>query len=206
MKKEKKIIKKNEREMDVVFLLDRSGSMHGVENDTIGGYNSYLKSLKGSNIKITTILFDDKYEVITDRCPLEKVKELNNDVYYVRGCTALLDAIGKTIINLERKITNKTNKVLFVITTDGLENASHEFNKDKIKKMINEHQDWEFMYIGADIDSYSEGESIGISHHNIANYEKSCGGISKLFASIGKASKCMYEENTINDDWKEELK
>lgn len=202
MKKVKQTRKKVEREMDVVFLLDRSGSMHGVENDTIGGYNSYLKSLKGSNIKVTTILFDDKYEVITDRCPLEKMKELNNDIYYVRGCTSLLDAIGKTIINLEKK---NPKKVLFVITTDGLENASHEFGKDKIKKMIQEHKDWEFMYIGADIDSYSEGESIGISHHNIANYEKSCGGVSKLFASIGKASKCMYEENAINDDWKEEL-
>ena len=202
MKKVNQKTKKVEREMDVVFLLDRSGSMHGVENDTIGGYNSYLKSLKGSNIKVTTILFDDKYEIITDRCPLSKMKELNQNIYYVRGCTALLDAIGKTIIKLEE---NNPKKVLFVITTDGLENASHEFSKEKIKKMIQEHQDWEFMYIGADIDSYSEGESIGISRHNIANYEKSCGGVSKLFASVGKASKCMYEKNIINDDWKEEL-
>ena len=106
MKKVNQKTKKVEREMDVVFLLDRSGSMHGVENDTIGGYNSYLKSLKGSNIKVTTILFDDKYEIITDRCPLSKMKELNNDIYYVRGCTALLDAIGKTIIKLVPLLIN----------------------------------------------------------------------------------------------------
>ena len=198
--KNKKNVKKEE--MDVVFSLDRSGSMNGMEDDTIGGYNSYLDSLKGKNINVTTILFDDKYEMITEREKLEKVKKLNRETYYVRGCTALLDAIGKTINYLNSK---KPNKVLFIITTDGLENASKEFSKDKIKEMINHHSDWEFMYIGADIDSYSEGESIGIKRCNIANYKKSNKGVSKLFSSIGYASKCMYEECCINEDWKNDL-
>ena len=201
--KKQNVKKENLRkDMDVVFLLDRSGSMHGLESDTIGGYNNYLESLKGKNIFVTTILFDDQYEVINQREKLANVKHLDNETYFVRGCTALMDAIGKTILNLEK---NNPNKVLFVITTDGLENASKEFNKEKIKEMISKHTNWEFMYIGANIDSYSEGESIGIKSKNIANYQKSGKGVSKLFSSIGCACKSMYEDNEICDNWKEEL-
>ena len=112
------------KELDVVFLLDRSGSMQGSELDTIGGYNSYLsKQTKNKfNTKITTVLFDDQYEILHDRKDIKEVKDITEKEYYVRGCTALLDAIGKTINNLDKKV--KDNKVLFVITTDGLENAS----------------------------------------------------------------------------------
>lgn len=202
MKKKETKEKKLRRDMDVVFLLDRSGSMHGLESDTIGGYNNYLDSLKGNNIFVTTILFDDQYEVINQRKKLDTVSKLNNEVYYVRGCTALMDAIGKTIIEIEK---SEPNKVLFVITTDGLENASREFNKDKIKEMIKKHPDWEFMYIGANIDSYSEGESIGIKAKNIANYKPNGKGVQKLFSSVGYASKCLYEDSEITENWKEEL-
>jgi len=188
--------------MDVVFLLDRSGSMHGIENDTIGGYNSYLEKLKNDNIKVTTILFDDEYEFLTKREDIKSVKPLNNKTYYVRGSTALFDAIGKSILYLEQ---NNPHKVLFVITTDGMENSSKEFTKNKIKEMIKRHDDWEFMYIGADIDSYNEGESLGIKKKNIANYQKTSKGVSNLFESITCAAKCMYEEDTICDNWKKDL-
>ncbi len=189
-------------EMDVIFLLDRSGSMSGIEEDTIGGYNSYITSNKNKNYKVTTVLFDDKYEMITNREDIKNIKKLTNKKYFVRGCTALLDAIGKTIKYIESK---NSKKVLFIITTDGLENASSEYNKSQISEMIKGHKDWEFMYIGADIDSYSEGEKIGISKKNISNYKKDRKGVGKLFKAISAASEMMYEECELNEDWKKNL-
>ena len=190
------------KEMDIVFLLDRSGSMRGTEEDTIGGYNSYIENQKNNNVLVTTILFDDKYEMLYNRKNIKEVKPLNNKKYYVRGCTALLDAIGKTINYMDKE---KAKKVLFIITTDGLENASKEYTKNQIKEMIEGHKNYEFMYIGANIDSYSEGSSIGINKKNIANYKKDKKGISKLFMALGKVSKSYYSEEEICDDWKKEL-
>ncbi len=187
--------------LDIVFLLDRSGSMSGSELDVIGGYNSYLKNEKNKDALVTTVLFDDQYELLTDRIKLTKVEELTSKDYYVRGSTALLDAIGKTINYLDQK---KAHKVMFVITTDGFENASREYSKSKIKSMIESHKDWEFMYIGADIDSYSEGSSIGIKANNISNYRKDKEGVSKLFKSINRASE-MYSCDCLDASWKEEL-
>ncbi len=194
--------KETKKEMDIVFLLDRSGSMGGMEEDTIGGYNSYLKEQKKNNVKVTTVLFDDKYEVLHQRESIKNVNELTRNEYYVRGCTALLDAIGKTINYMD---SEKAKKVIFIITTDGLENASREFNRDKIKEMIENHNNWEFMYIGADIDSYQEGSAIGIKKTNISNYRKSKVGVESLFSSLGKASNSFYEESRVCADWKEDL-
>lgn len=194
--------KRINNEMDVIFLLDRSGSMGGIEKDTIGGYNSYIDSQRGKNVKVTTILFDDKYEVLHNREDVDNIKKLTNKEYYVRGCTALLDAIGKTIKTLESK---NPNKVIFFITTDGYENASKEYNKSQIKELIESHKDWKFMYIGADIDSYSEGRSLGIDDSFIANYEKSEKGVTKLFSALSSASECYYESNELKKSWKNEL-
>lgn len=193
------------KEMDIVFLLDRSGSMSGSEEDTIGGYNSYLDKQRKNkfNTKVTTILFDNEYEVLTDRKSIEDVSNLTKDTYFVRGSTALLDAIGKTINSLDKKV--KDNKVLFVITTDGLENSSCEYTKDKIKELINKHSNWEFIYIGANIDSYSEGMSIGIKKSNISNYSKTKQGTKKMFDAICLASEAFYNEDSINSKWKENL-
>lgn len=196
-------MKKNN--MDIVFLLDRSGSMHDSVSDTIGGYNSYIEKQKTSkkNIKITTILFDNEYEILHNRVDIKEVNNLTEKEYFVRGCTALLDAIGKTITDLDKKV--KDNKVLFVITTDGLENASKNYTKEQIKELISGHSNWEFLYIGANIDSYSEGTSLGINKKNISNYQKNTKGTTALFNAIGKATDIMCKSRCLNEEWKKEL-
>lgn len=188
--------------MDIVFILDRSGSMSGLESDTIGGYNGYLKGMKGKNARITTVLFDDKYELITNRTPIKDVKKMDNKTYFTRGSTALLDAIGKTIKNMDN---TDSKKVLFIITTDGYENSSIEYNKSQIKEMILGHSNWEFIYLGADIDSYSEASSIGIGVDRTSNFAKSKRGISKIFNKLMDLSFTYDEEDCICNNWKDGL-
>ena len=197
--------KVQDEDLDLIFLIDRSGSMHGSEEDTIGGFNSFIQKgrKKGFNTKVTAILFDDDYEVLYERKAIEDVSDLTEDKYFVRGCTALLDAIGKTITSLDRKIENK---VLFVIMTDGMENSSVEFSKPQIKSMIGNHN-WEFIFIGADIDSYSEAGNIGIRKSRVANYRKSKEGIGDVYTSIECATNAMRADMDLNDvDWKENLR
>ena len=189
-------------EMDIVFILDRSGSMQGIEGDTIGGYNSYINNQKDKNVLVTTVLFDDQYEMINNRKHISEVNKLTNKEYYVRGSTALLDAIGNTIKFMDKSINKK---VIFIITTDGYENASREYNKEQIKELIKGHSKWEFIYVGANIDSYEEGRKLGIKDQNISNYKKDKIGVSKLYDSIERASNMMYNESSIKDNWKDEL-
>lgn len=195
-------MKKKTNEMDVVFILDRSGSMHGSETDTIGGFNSYIEKNRNNNYKITTVLFDNEYELLYEGVNIKDVKKLTNKEYYTRGSTALLDAIGRSINYMDQK---ESKKALFIITTDGYENSSREFSKDKIKKMIKKHTNYEFMYIGADIDSYTEGASLGIRKENISNYVKDKKGIGMLFDAVGVASRKVMMDEELDSTWKEEL-
>lgn len=191
--------------MDLIFILDRSGSMSGSEKDTIGGFNSFIqKQIKDEkNTKVTTILFDHEYEVLYTRKPINKVTELTENEYWVRGSTALLDAIGKTINTLDKEIDNKT---LVVIMTDGYENSSKEYTKQQIKNLIENHN-WEFLYIGADIDSYSEAANFGFKKSRIANYKKSKKGFDEAFTSLGNAVECMKMNMSLdNEEWKKDLK
>lgn len=196
-------MKNEENEMDIIFLLDRSGSMYGSEKDTIGGFNSIIKEQKQDeiNAKVTTILFDHGYDVLYKRKDLFDVDELTEKEYNVRGSTALLDAIGRTMLTMQKEISGK---VLFVITTDGYENSSVEFTKTQIKNMIT-NSNWEFLYLGADIDSYGEAAKIGIKHDRVANYRKTEDGIKDMSSSISKATTMLYEENNIDLSWKEDL-
>jgi len=191
------------KKLNIVFLLDRSGSMRGSEYDTIEGYNSYLKEQRKNNAYITTVLFDDQYEILHKNKNIKEVKYLSLNKYFVRGCTALYDAIGKTINMVAKEVKNE--KVLFIITTDGLENASQEFDKRKISELIKKHSNWEFIYIGANIDSYEEASAIGIKRKNTANYSKSRKGIDKLFKCMCLLSDSFYEEEEININWKEDI-
>lgn len=166
---------------EVVFILDRSGSMSGLEADTIGGFNSMIakqKKEEGEAI-ISTVLFDDRSEVIYDRIPVEKIEPMNDSQYYVRGCTALLDAIGGAIhhIGTVHKYIRQEDcpeKTLFIITTDGMENASKKYSYEKVRKMVEKQKKkhgWEFLFLGANIDAIEVAGKFGISANRAMNYE-----------------------------------
>lgn len=196
--------KKPNDEMDIIFIMDRSGSMIGFSEDTIGGFNSFIEKEKEKDINtyVTTILFDNDYEILYERKEINKVEKLTEKEYWPRGSTALLDAIGKTITSFERKIDGKA---LVVIMTDGYENASVEFSKKQIKEMIDKH-DWEFIYLGAEIDSYSEASQFGFSKSRIANYDRSAKAVDEVFTSVGYARDMMVEDMSLdNASWKKEL-
>ena len=196
--------KKPNDEMDIIFIMDRSGSMTGFSEDTIGGFNSFIEKEKDKDINtyVTTILFDNDYEILYERKEINKVEKLTDKEYWPRGTTALLDAIGKTITSFERKIDGKA---LVVIMTDGYENASVEFSKKQIKEMIDKH-DWEFIYLGAEIDSYSEASQFGFSKSRIANYDRSAKAVDEVFTSVVHARDMMVEDMSLdNASWKKEL-
>ena len=195
---------KKEKKLDVVFILDKSGSMGGQEENTISSFNEYLEKEKNNkyNTYITTVLFSDTYSILHDRIPVKKVKKLTNKDYFVGGCTALYDALGNTINSMKQK---DTDKVLFIIITDGYENASREYKKDDIKNLINKNKDFEFIYVGADIDSYAAGSQIGIRKDNIANFKKDRMGTAKLFNAVGSFEKSMMEDSEMSTSWKQEL-
>ena len=188
-------MKKNLTEL--VFILDRSGSMCGLESDTIGGFNSMLKKQKEAEGEaiVSTVLFDDKMRVIHDRFNINDVAPMTERDYYVGGCTALLDAIGRSInkiVNVQRHLPEeaKAEKVIFVIITDGYENASREYTYDKIKRMIDHEQEkygWEFMFIGANIDAVSEGAKFGIREDRAVRYKSDAAGTALNFDVVAEA-------------------
>jgi uncharacterized protein YegL len=166
---------------EVVFILDRSGSMSGLEADTIGGFNSMIEKQKKEEGEayISTVLFDDRTEVLYDRVPVGKVEPMNEPQYYVRGCTALLDALGGAIHHIANvhkyaREEDKPEKTLFIITTDGMENSSHIYTYDKVKKMVEnekENYGWEFLFLGANIDAIAVAGRFGIGADRAINYE-----------------------------------
>ena len=181
---------------EIIFLLDRSGSMAGLESDTIGGFNAFTKKqsqLKGETI-VTAVLFDDRYEILWNGIDAGKVN-LTEKEYYVRGCTALLDAVGKTILDVGYRLSaieesKRPGKVIFVITTDGLENASKEFTYKKVKELIkhqHEKYNWEFIFVGANMDAAKEAESMGISKNNAYDFEASQAGIDQMYCTVSNA-------------------
>ena len=165
---------------ELVMILDRSGSMGGLESDTIGGYNSMLKKQTETEgeVLVSTVLFDDVSEVLFDRVPLSKMPQMTEKDYYVRGCTALLDAVGGAIhhignVHKYAREEDRPEKTIFVITTDGLENASRRYTYDRVKKMVERQKEkygWEFLFLGANIDAIETADRFGISADRAANY------------------------------------
>lgn len=200
---------------ELVFILDRSGSMSGLEEDTIGGFNAMLekqKKLEGEAL-ISTVIFDDRSEVIHDRKDIKKVEALTGKEYYVRGSTALLDAVGFAIhhignIHRYARDEDRPENTLFVITTDGMENASRNFRYEEIKKMIQRQQDkygWEFIFLGANIDAAAEADRMGIRADRSASYHADDVGTSVNFKVMCQSVSDLRLDKAISDDWKDEI-
>ena len=201
---------------ELVFILDRSGSMSGLESDTIGGYNAMLEKQKkeAGEATVTTVLFDDKYELLHDRIDLKGIAPITDREYYVRGCTALLDAIGKTIqkiANVQKHTSpeNRADKVLFVITTDGMENASRRYTYDKVRSMIEHEKEkygWEFLFLGANIDAAREAARFGIGADRAANYYADHMGTGVIYEAVSEAV-CQVRSCAapLSADWKEKI-
>ena len=206
---------------EIVFILDRSGSMSGLEQDTIGGYNSLLRkqqSEEGEAI-ISTVLFDDQTEVLHDRVKLDDIKPMTENEYYVRGCTALLDAVGGAIhhIGNVHKYARKEDvpeKTLFIITTDGMENSSRRYSYEKVKHMIERQKakfGWEFLFLGANIDAIEVAGRFGIQPERAVNYNCDSAGTAVNYRALSKAVSrvrhCSADEMDValGCEWKEEI-
>lgn len=198
---------------EIVFILDRSGSMAGLEADTIGGYNAFIEKQKREpgEAQLTTILFDTDYDVIHDAVPLDEVEPLTSEHYFARGCTALMDAIGRTINAVGARLAatpedERPGHVVFVITTDGYENSSREFTRDQIKGMV-EHQtnvyNWQFLFLGADIDASQEASSIGISLS--ASHAHGSAGYHAMYCAVDTAVNSVRSGGTVTGDWADAL-
>jgi uncharacterized protein YegL len=207
---------------EIVYILDRSGSMGGLEADTIGGFNSMMEKQKktGEDALVSTVLFDDECEVLYDRVPLGKVEKMTDKQYYVRGCTALLDAVGgaiKHIGNVHKyaREEDRPEKTIFVITTDGMENASRNYSYEKVQKMVKRQQKkygWEFIFIGANIDAYAEAQKLGVRKERAVNYVSDSMGTATVYAGVS-AAVCrtmmapsdMVEEELDASGWADEI-
>ena len=199
---------------ELVFILDRSGSMSGLEGDTIGGFNSMIEKQKKEEGKavVSTVLFDNESVVIHDRLPLGKVPRMTEKEYFTRGCTALLDAVGGAIhhIGNVHKYARKEDvpeKTMFIITTDGYENASRRYDYDKVRKMIERQKKygWEFLFLGANIDAAAEAKRFGISADHAVNYKCDEKGTALNYEVISEAACSVRACRPLSADWKKRI-
>ena len=209
----RKVMKKGLTE--IVFIMDKSGSMSGLEADTIGGYNAFIEKQKKAEGEalVSTVLFSDKSTVIHDRTPLEKVEPMNERQYSVGGCTALLDAMGDAIhhignVHKYARDEDRPEKTIFVITTDGEENSSSEYGHEQIRKTVKRQQEkygWEFIFLGANIDAISEAGKLGIRADRAVRYECDGVGTALNFSVLGEAVCGLRAGQVIQRGWSKEI-
>ena len=200
---------------EIVFILDRSGSMAGLEDDTIGGFNAMIQEQKveEGEAYVSTVLFDNHTEVIHDRVDIQKVAPMTRNEYYVRGCTALLDAVGSAIhhignVHKYAREEDRPENTLFVITTDGMENASRQYSYEKVKSMIQRQQEqygWEFIFLGANIDATKEAARFGIREDHAANYHADSTGTAVIYEAMNEAVCNVRASRPMAGCWKKKI-
>ncbi len=200
---------------EIVFILDRSGSMAGLEKDTIGGFNAMIEKQKREpgEAMVSTVLFDNRSEVLHDRLSLEKIPAMTDKDYYVRGCTALLDAVGGAIhhignVHKYAREEDRPEKTIFVITTDGMENASRRYDYPKVKHMIERQKNkygWEFLFLGANIDAAKEAARFGIHADRAANYHADHAGTALNYEVLSETVCNFRASKPIQADWKRRI-
>ena len=199
---------------ELVFILDRSGSMAGLESDTIGGFNGLIDKQKKVDGKafVTTVLFDNQQKTVHDRVDLAEVAPMTEKEYYVGGSTALLDAVGDTVTHIEKihkyvRPEDVPAHTMVVITTDGMENSSHRWRAADVKKLVEKKKEggWEFLFLGANIDAVSEAARFGIDADRAVRYCNDSAGVRKNFSAVGKAMAHLRREACMPASWKEEI-
>ena len=200
---------------EIVFILDRSGSMAGLEKDTIGGFNAMIEKQKAEpgEVVVSTVLFDNTSQVIHDRVDIQKIEPMTDKEYYVRGCTALLDAVGGAIhhignVHKYAREEDRPEKTLFVITTDGMENASRRYSYDKLKAMIERQQKkygWEFLFLGANIDAAKEASRFGIHRERASNYHADPRGTEVIYSAVSDAICAVRRHRSLDKSWKQSV-
>ena len=208
-------MKKNNNITELVFILDRSGSMSGLESDTVGGFNSMIEKQKRQNAPcyVSTVLFDDVSEVLYDRVKLGDVQKMTEEQYFVRGCTALMDAIGGAIhhignIHKYARREDVPEHTMFVIMTDGMENASRRYSSEQVKKMIERQKEkygWEFLFIGANIDAVETAARYGIGADRAVNYNADKKGTRIVYEAVAEAVCNVRASKKLNKEWSKEI-
>ncbi len=206
-------MKKNLTEM--VFILDKSGSMSGLEADTIGGFNSMIEKQKKEDGEalVSTVLFANESQVIHDRVDLRKIEPMTDRQYYVGGCTALIDAIGGAIhhignVHKYARDEDRPEHTIFIITTDGMENASHRYTSDEVKAMVNRQKEkygWEFLFLGANIDAVETAARFGINEDHAVNFINDRAGQALSYAEVSEAVRTVRSCAPLTRDWKRKI-